>query len=251
MKGLIFLKPLEYSIEITGERWRQGEKVKGSIRVKNQGLEKIDLPFIKAALAIGNFKKIKAKDKKGWDYFPEVILSEGFSLGASEEKECTFDFTLPEDCQITEKDKSIYVTFKTNDDYFPTAQLELVIDPKLVILQFLEILESFLRFKVAQTKFSKGMIEVKLNPPNSRELSHVDSVIMRMKEVEKNLHIEYTFNTLSFQMVEGNMIPQKKTKEARQSFSPGELFVYGSLNQDFIVKSVGDLITSATPRIMV
>ncbi len=252
MRGVVFLKPLEYSVEVVGEKWRQGDKLKGCLKIKNHSQEKIELTCLKISLAIGFFKKIKTKDKKAWENLAEVILSEKLSLEASEEKVFNWDFLLSEDCQITEKDKSLFLTFisnNENNDEWPNGNLELVIEPKLVIQQFLEIFQSFLRFKVIQNKFSKGMVEIKLNPPNSRELSHVDSLVLRMKEVEKSLHLEYLFTLHAFETVAGNMIAQKKIKQVEQILSAKQYCFYGdSLNQEFIVDAINGVIKEATPK---
>ncbi|MDD4974028.1 MAG: hypothetical protein PHY93_06735 [Bacteriovorax sp.] len=252
MKGTIFSRPLEYNIIANGEKWHQGDKIKGCLKIRNHGAEKIDLPFLKISLAVGHFKKIKSKDKKAWEFLAETTLGEQFSIGVSEEKEFFWDFGLPEDCQITDKDRSVYLTFSDHDDdIWPTGQLELVIGPKLVIQQFLEIFENFLRFKVVQTKFSKGMVEIKLNPPTSKELSHVESLVLRMKEIDKTLNVEYIFNINVFEMVAGNLMAQKKIKQFDQKLTSKQLYIYGdSLNHDFIISSISTVIKEATPRFL-
>lgn len=251
MKGTIFLKPLEYSITADGEKWRQGDTIRGNLKITNHSTENVELPFLKLSLAVGNFKKIKAKDKNAWESLSEIKLSEKFIIGASEEKEFLWNFELPDDCQITLKDKSLYLTYLDREEVLPTGQLELVVDPKIIINQFLEIFESFLRFKVVQTKYSKGMVEIKLNPPSSKELSHVESLILRMKETDRTLNIEYVFSMHAFEMVAGNMIAQKKIKQVEQKLSSSQYYVYGnSVNQDFIVKTISDVIKEATPKFL-
>lgn len=251
MKGTIFLKPLEYNIIADGESWRQGDKIKGSLKIKNHCTDKIELPFLKISLVVGHFKKIKTKDKKAWEILSEIMLGEKFSMGSLEEKEFFWSFELPEDCQITDKDRSVYLTFKDQDEIWPTGQLELVVNPKIVIKQFLEILENFLRFKTVQTKFSKGMVEIKMNPPTSKELSHVESLVLRMKEVDKTLDLEYIFNLHVFEIVAGNMMAQKKIKQVDQKLTSKQYHLYGdSLNQDFIISSISSVIKEATPRFL-
>ena len=250
MKATNFIKPLEYSITADGERWRQGDKIKGTLKIKNHSSDMIELAYLKLSLTVGNFKKIKAKDLKAWEPLSQVVLSDKLSISALEEKEFNWDFQLLEDCQITEKDKSIYLTYFTSEDLWPTGQLELVIDLKLIMLQFLEIFESFLRFKVAQTKFSKGVIEVKLNPPKSRELSHVESLVLRMKELNKELVVEYIFNVHAFEMVAGNMIAQKKVKQFIQNLNSKQYYTYGdSPNHEFIRTSIESVVAEVVPKI--
>lgn len=251
MKGTIFLKPLEYNIIADGERWHQGEKIKGVLKIKNHSVDTIELPLLKISLAGGNFKKIKTKDKKAWENLAEISLGEKISIGASVEKEFAWNFQLPEDCQITDKSGSVYLTLIDQEGGLPVGQLELVIEPKLVIHQFLEIFQNFLRFKVVQTKFSKGMVEIKLNPPSSKEMNNIESLVLRMKEVDKTLDLEYTFNTHAFEMVSGNLLAQKKIKQVNQKFTFKEYTIYGdSFNHDFIKTSISAVIKEATPKFL-
>lgn len=249
MKGLIFLKPLEYNIAADGEKWRQGDKIKGLLKLKNHSAERIDLPFLKLSLAAGNFKKIKNHDKRAWENLTETTLALPLTINASEEIEFPWDFVLPEDCQITDKDGSVFLTFQDKAELWPAGQLELVIEPKLIINQFLEIFQNFLRFKIKDTKFSKGMIEIKMTPPSSRELGHIDSLVLRVKEVDKTLDLEYNFNMHVFETINGNVLTQKKSMHVGQKLTSKQFYIYGdSPNQDFIISSVSALIKEATPK---
>ena len=249
MKATTFTKSIEYNLIANGEKWRQGDKINGILKIKNISSDNIEIPALKISLAVGNFKKIKSKDKKAWDHFSEILFEEIISISSAEEKEYVWNFQIPEDCQITEKDKSVYLTFFDSAEAWPTAQLELVIDPKLVMMQFLEIFEIFLRFKVLQRKYSKGMVEVKLNPPRSKDMSHVESLVLRMKEVNKTLEIEYIFTTHVFEMVAGNMMAQKKTTQVDQKLTSKEYYIYGdSPNHEFIKSSINSVIEKATPK---
>ncbi len=252
MKGLVFLKPLEFIIIADGEKWRQGDQIKGSFQIKNLGADKVDLSFLKISLAVGIFKKIKLKDKKSWNLISDLVLSESISIEPNKELIFPWKFLIPEDCQITEKDKSVFLTFNTSNseiETWPSGELEIAIEPKLIIHQFLEVIQNFLRFKIVKTKFSDGMVEVKLNPPNSKEMSHVESVVLRAREVNSILELEYTFNILVFETVAGNIMAQKKIKHVEQKLTSKECYIYGdSFNQDFVISSVGSLIKEATPK---
>jgi hypothetical protein len=244
MKGTIILKPLEYNLNAQSERWRQGDKIHGTLTIKNHSSETIEFPLLKVSLAVGNYKKVKSNDKRAWELLSFETLSDKAMIAALEEKEFSWSFTLPEDCPISDKNGSVYLLL--NDG---VIQLELGIDPKIVMLQFLEIFENYLRFKVVQRKFSKGMVEVKLNPPGSREYSHIDSLVLRMKEVSGILDLEYLFNLQAFETVSGNVIVQKKTKVVTQQLTSKEYYQYGnSPNHDFISGSIAAVIKEAAPR---
>lgn len=248
MKGTVFLKPLEYNIETSGEKWRQGEKIKGSLKIKNNGVESIELPAVKIALSIGNYKKVKVLDVKAWDLVSEVTLSDQLLLKASEEKEFPWEFQLAEDCRITDKDGSIYLRFLNLQADLPAGNIELLIQPKLVMLQFLEIFDNFLRFKIGPMKFSKGMVEVKLTPPSSRELGHIDSLVLRMSEIQNTLKLEYLFNLRVLEMTGTTMTAEKKTKSFDQTLNSKQYYSYGSPDQEFIIASINKILIEVKPR---
>lgn len=251
MKGLVFLKPLEYSIEAVGEKWHQGDKLIGSLKIKNHSSEKIELPILKVALCEGHYKKIKAKDEKGWIVVSEVTLSEILIIDPSEEKNYSFEFKLSENCSITDKNGSLYLAFFDKDEKNPAGHIELVIEPKIVIQQILQILESFLRFKVKEIKYSKGMIEVKLIPPASRELSNLDGLLLSISEVEKKLTLKYFFNLRVLNITGASMQSEKATREMEQNFNSNQYLIYGdSINQDFIIASVQEILNGVKTKIL-
>jgi hypothetical protein len=251
MKSTIFIKPLEYNLTIDGEKWRQGDKIKGLIKIINHSNDKIVLPVLKLNLAVGNFKKVKTKDKKAWDEISNLILGNNINLEANAELEFEWNFELPEDCQITDKNGSIYLTITIPDEnnLWPIGLLELNIIPKIIIEQFLEIITNFLRFKVNQIKYSKQMVEIKLLPPSSREFGHIESLVIRMKEVKNILNLEYNFSIQAFETISGNVIIQKKTKEFSQEFTSKQYYIYGhSPHHEFIKSSVESIIRDSSPK---
>lgn len=251
MKGIFIVKPLEYNLSADGEKWRQGEKIKGQIIIKNHGSEKIELNHLNILLNVGMQKKVKVKNLGAFEKVLANNLGEKISLGASEVKEFPFEFLLPEDGPINDKDKSVYLLLSDNQDAWPLGMLELGVIPKKIIEDFLEIFKNFLRFKIGPIKYSKGMVEVKLTPPNSRELGHVESLVLRMIEVNKIVVMEYIFTLLSFDMASGNMLALKKTIQVDRSLTAKQYTIYGdSLNQEFLIAEFSGVIKEATPKFM-
>lgn len=251
MKGTIFLKPLEFSIEATGEKWRQGDKLLGSLKIKNHSAEKIEIPLLKVAVCEGHYKKIKAKDAKGWSCKSETILAEKIAINPSEEINYTFEFKLSETCSITDKNGSLYLAFFDKDEAIPAGHIELVVEPKIIVKQILEIFENFLRFKVKETKSGKGAVEIKLVPPTSRELSNVDGLVLSISEVEKNLTLKYFFNFRILNIAGATMQSEKATKEVEQNFTSKQYLIYGdSINQDFIIQSVQEVLNGVKTKML-
>lgn len=243
MKGTVFLKPLEYSIEAVGEKWHQGDKLKGSLKIKNHSAEKIELSLLKVALCEGHYKKIKAKDAKGWNAISENTIAEKLVINPSEEKDYSFEFKLAENCVITDKNGSLYLAFFDRDEKIPAGHIELVIESKLIIQQILQIFENFMRFKVKEMKSVKGMVEVKLVPPASREMTSVTGLTLNISEIEKNLTLQYIFNLQTLNLAGATMQAEKTTKEITQNFTSKQYLMYGdSINQEFIIESLQEVM---------
>lgn len=250
MKGTIFLKPLEFNLEAQGEKWRQGETINGSLAVKNHSGDSLTLSSVKVKLAHGNYKKIKARDIKGWDFLAKKTLEENLHLSANAENQFAFSFTLPENCPVTDKNGSLYLAFFDKDEDLPAGHIELVIEPKLIISQVLQLFESFLRFKVKEIKSAKKMIEVKMSAPGSRELSHVDSLVLSLTEVEKTLTLKYEFNVRVLEMNGTTMSSEKKVKSYEQKLTSKQYLIYGdAINQDGILESIQSIINEVKNKL--
>jgi hypothetical protein len=209
------------------------------------------VPILKVALFEGHYKKIKAKDAKGWKCITENVFSEKLMINPSEDKEFPFEFNLSETCAITDKAGSLYLGFFDKDEAFPAGNIELVVAPKIIVKQILEIFENFLRFKVKEIKSGKGMVEVKLVPPTSRELSNVDGLVLSISEIEKNLTLKYFFNFRILNIAGATMQSEKTTKEIEQTFSSKQYLIYGdSINQDFIIQSVQEVLNGVKTKML-
>lgn len=250
MRATLFVRPLEYSVDVSGERWFQGDKISGVLKMKNHGSEPIQKHVFKIILASGTYKKLKAKDSKGWETIIEKELARDLTIAPGLEVEFPFQFQMPESSRITDKDGSLYLAYKDNDEDWPIGNIELVIDPKIIMKQFLGIFENFVRFKVTQIKFVKGMVEVKLNPPASRDYAHIDSLVLRMSEIDKCLNCEYLFNLRQLEMIGGAMVADKKNKLVLKKITQKDFYMYGdSPNQEFIIESITSAIAEVKSKI--
>jgi hypothetical protein len=249
MKATVILKPLEFTLEAVGEKWHQGETLRGNLKIKNHSDEEIKIERLKSALYQGNYKKIKAHDLKGWTLVEEKVLEDKLTIVAAEEKNYSFEFNLNESSVITDKNGSLYLAFFDKDEKIPTGHIELVVEPKVVIKQVLQIYENFLRFKVKEIKFDKGLVEVKLIPPSSRELSNIDGVLLSISEIDKNLTLKYTFNYRALDLSSPTMQVEKKTKTVEEKFSSKQYLIYGdSINQDFIVEAAQTVLNTVKTK---
>src|SRR5690349_17473997 len=113
MKGTFFNKPLEWNIETKEESWPQGSTLNGKISVKNHAAEKISLDNAGVALSYAEIKKVHAKTEGVLR--PEVqTLIEKKELAAGESTEMTFSLTFPENCPVSDKKSSYFLTYGRN-----------------------------------------------------------------------------------------------------------------------------------------
>jgi hypothetical protein len=251
MKNIIFIKNKEFNLETVGEKWRQGETVSGTLKVKNNGSDISELNNLTIALLSGNYKKVKAQDPKAFESILKTLLVEKINLHQNEECSYQFKFSIPDDCRITDKDGSVYLAYFENNETVPVGNLELTIQPKIMMMQFLEIMDNFLRFKIGPLKFNKGFVEVKLTPPTSKEFSQVDSLLLKLKESNKTLTLEYHFTTRKIEMNGGAMTTGKALAKFDQIMTPKEFYIYGdSVNQDGIIALVNSILNEIKPKFL-
>ena len=60
MRSIFYKQPLQYQIEIVGEYWTQGEKIKGKLTVRNMISETVFVKDSHVIIAYGLKKNIKA-----------------------------------------------------------------------------------------------------------------------------------------------------------------------------------------------
>jgi hypothetical protein len=252
VKGIFFQKPLEYNLETNGEKWRQGETINGFLRIKNHTDQLIESKIVKVALLTGNYKKVKTKDPNAFEFIAEQALDHNVAISGSTERLFNFEFKLLDNCRITDKDGSVYLALIDNLENNFLGNIELTILPREIILQFLGIMDNFIRFKIGTMKYSKGMVEVKLTPPLSKEFSQVDNLVLRMNEKDKNLHLEYLFSVKKIEMVGSSMTTEKKVLKLDQVLTAKQFYIYGdSVNQDLIIEQINLILKEVKPKFLI
>ncbi len=94
MKGTLFNKPLELTLDIAGESWPQGQLVKGSFSIKNHGKEQIDLSGYGVNLVYTEAKKLKSKDLKGIQSITHKNFGNDIKLAPGERIDLPWEFAL-------------------------------------------------------------------------------------------------------------------------------------------------------------
>lgn len=233
MKASSFNKSLEYIIHVNGESWFQGDNLSGSISVKNHSSENMDLS--KTGMALGFFDIKKIHDKK---IEPHHLISPLLffkNIASQEQIEKSFEIKLDLNCPITDKKMSGYIFYGDLEN--PINQLQLKILPQKDFSKILELFDRFFRFKLKETKNGKKGLEFKLNPPTSREMANIDSLLLNMTKSPDGLHLSFNF-ILKKLNVSGvsHKIEKNEFTTVRNILNKEYLLGPGLIDQDKILK---------------
>lgn len=240
MKGTFFSKPLEWNIETDHESWTQGGQVKGLLRVKNHGAEACDIKDAGVAIAHADIKKVHAKTEGAMKFDVTALFTES-EIKPAATIELPFSLTLPENCAVTDKKASYYLTYGKNHS---ENHLMLKIEPKALFGKVIGLLDTFHRFKLKEYKSSKNGVEYKLIPPTSRDMANLESLALIFSMDGENLQMDYDFQVRKLDTAGVTTKVNKATVKIARTLTPKE-FSLGRdmINQDTLLKSIESVLS--------
>jgi hypothetical protein len=240
MKGTFFSKPLEWSIETQGENWQQGSVINGSLKVKNHGTEPFNLQQAGVAIAYADVKKVHARTEGVLR--PEVnqIFSQE-TIAPGETLELTFSLPLKENCPITDKKGSYFLTYGRQ---LTENHLMLKVDPKNLFGKIIGLLDTFSRFKLKEVKSAKTGVEYKLIPPTSREMANVESLTLMMAMIGETLQMTFDFQVKKLDTASVTTKINKESIKIKRDL-PQKEYSLGRdmINQDQLLKAIESVIS--------
>lgn len=243
MKGTLFQKPLELTLNIDGETWKQGEEIIGTLTVKNHGNDNVDLSMTGVTLAIGDGKKIKAKHEKAFVIQDQALFGEDIQLASNEQKVLDCSFKLSKDSAITQKADGPYIVFGDSSNLLEGELLQLQVMPIASITNFLEVFGNFFRFKTKTLKNKKGYIEAKMEAPGSKEYGAIEQLMLLMKMDGENLELKYTFKVQKLAYQTAGVEAKSEKVELNQTLTPRQYKIYGDApNQDGMMKAIEEIL---------
>lgn len=233
MKATYFKDNIEWQVTTSQESWFQGGEVCGEIKIKNHSAQTIHLESPGLALTYAEIKKVQARQTLKPLVSQELATK---SINAGEEATSTFTLKLPENCPVTDKKASFYLSFGPN---LTDSHLQLNIQPLEVFSKVISLFDTFFRFKVKEIKGVKTGVEYKLTPPSSREFANVEHLLLEIQMKEEMLAMIFKFSVKKLDM---SGITTKMTKEnvketlslTSREYSLGR----GLINQDQLLKSI-------------
>ena len=154
MRSIFYNHPLQYQIEIDGENWTQGEKIKGKLTVRNMISETVFVKDLQVIIAYGLKKDIKAGNESPWEVLEKQVLTKNISLHAGAEQSYEWNFQLETDCPITDKNGGLYLLFGGEDTLSEGGRLDLQIRLHPILQNFLQTFTTqfFFYGKISKTK---------------------------------------------------------------------------------------------------
>jgi hypothetical protein len=231
MKGTFFLKPLEFSIDIFGESFEQGQILKGNMALRKHGPIENTLSNYGVTLAIGDSKKIKKKDPKAFISLDSKQFSE--TDWNDEQQSLEFSFQLEKNCPITTKASSLYLLCGPSEDLLNAGALELNITPNRWFQEFIDTLVLFFRFKVKAIKSKKELVEYKLQAPDTKDYGAIEQLLLALKMDGDNIHTYYQFKVKKLSYEQEGVVAKDEIIKIEQVIGPKDYKQFGdSPNQD-------------------
>lgn len=242
MRGTFFQKPFEYSFDITGERWKQGETIKGICTLKNHGAESISLKDYVLAIAFADHKKVKAKDPKAFQIVSQFPISVE-TVAQTGEQSIDFSMELKSNDPISENTKGMYFVCGPASNLFEGGMLELPVEPIQIISEFLELFKRFFRFELKALKNKKGFIEAKMLPPGSKDLGAVEQLMLLLKLEDEKLILKYQFKVKKLTYDTGDVKAASQKMDIDSVLEKSQYSAFGgSLNQDGIQQAINEVL---------
>lgn len=249
MKGTFFNKPLEFSIDIDGESFRQGGQLKGSLLVRNHGDEDVNLSSFGVSLAQTDSKKLKAKNLKGLTNIQALNFASDKVLSSKGEESLEWEFDLPSDSPISEKSSGPYIYYGPVEEVFEGGHLELQVLPIEILEKYIEIFENFHRFKRKALKNKKGFIDVQYTCPGGKELGQIEKLNQQLRIVDSKLEVNWIFKLNKLGYKDGSVVEEKVEKIFEQSLDKKAYMDFGDFpNQDGILASIKEVLDQAAKK---
>ncbi|NDD91525.1 hypothetical protein EBZ37_05515 [bacterium] len=190
MRGSFFAKPLEIILEIEGERWKQGETLRGQLILKNRGgqpasAQDLDIQYCRAQLSA-----VKKKAQSAFKMISEHRVSG--EIPPQGEARHSFEFQLGQNAPVTDSVSSAFVRCGPG-----ALQLQIEVSP--VIGELISTLQSQHHFGLKSIKNSKSGVEIKMSAPDGRKFATLEALVLNVAfQVEggsknSDLRVQYDF----------------------------------------------------------
>ena len=251
MRSIFFQQPLQYQIEVDGEIWNQGEKIKGKLTVRNMSSEKVIVNVSQVILAYGLKKNIKEGNVSPWEVLEKQVLTKNIPLPSAGELSYEWNFQLATDCPITDKQGGLYLLFGGEDTLSEGGRLDLPVNLHPILQNFLQTFSTQFYFLEKYQKRKSEWTEVKLVPPDSKEYPNLDFVLCLLRISKEQLEAQYLFKMSGLGRSGEKMTVTKKTRDLKQNIPPEKYLQPGGFpNRACFRENINEALNVARPDVM-
>lgn len=223
---------------VNGESWRQGEKISGTLTVKNHGPSPTG--GLRVVLAYADERKLKAKSPDGI----EELASKTFeSAGPSE-----WEFQLDPNAFVSDTSGCLTLLYGAGEDLHALGRLKLNIQPRLIFSDFIEVMNVTFRFVVKHIKAGKkGSVEVKLIPPAGPSYPTLEHLILSLYMEGDTVEATFHFNKKGIDASSPGLTLKKEVRKIERSLSPAQYLLSFNrrLNKEEVEKIVEGVIAES------
>jgi len=251
MRSTFFQQPLQHQIEIDGENWDQGGKIKGKLIISNISSETIVVNASQVILAYGLKKSIKEGNGSRWEVLEKLVLTKNLSLSAGGQQSYEWIFQLATDCPITDKHGGLYLLFGGEDTLSEGGRLDLPVNLHPILQNFLQTFSTQFYFLEKYQKRKSEWTEVKLVPPDSKEYPNLDFVLCLLRISKEQLEAQYLFKMSGLGRSGEKMTVTKKTRDLKQKIPPEKYLQPGGFpNRACFRENINEALNVARPDVM-
>ena len=251
MRSIFYNHPLQYQIEIDGENWTQGEKIKGELTVRNMISETVFVKDSQVIIAYGLKKNIKSGNEPPWEVLEKQVLTKNISLHAGAERSYEWIFQLETDCPITDNQGGLYLLFGGEDTLSEGGRIDLPIRLHPILQNFLQTFTTQFFFMEKYQKRKSDWTEVKLLPPESKEFPNMDFVRCLLRISQEHLEAQYLFKMSGLGRSGEKMKVTKKNRELKQKIPPEQYLQSGGFpNRACFRENINEALKIARPEVI-
>jgi hypothetical protein len=240
MRGVSIQQPYELRLEVQGEDFTQGQSVPCVLTIKNRSGASAPLETPALLLAVGNLKKVKAKDADAFEVIARAECERGIEVPGGGEASFQHTFPLDVNAVITDKTQSLFLLYGNSERPADLAQLLLTVKAHSHLRAIFDTFTTVFNF-VSKGESSKkdGWTCSKMKPPESRRLSLVEELNLSVRFESDALVVKYLFNVKRFDTAMTSVSVKKGKVEVEQTWLAQDyLFGGGFVRQEFVEKMI-------------
>ncbi len=240
MKGIFSSTHATHSIDIEGERWRQGDILK--LKVESTPIEdSFDKWHI--TIAFADLKKLKKNnDNSAFTIIKQLPLVS---------KETNISLALAEDSPITDGQFSLMVICGDKDSLATASRLELTVEHHKMLEDYIKTLELFHRLQLKTFKNKKNSLDAKFTLPKTREYGAIEQLNIIMSYKDSALKSKCIFKVKKLEYT-GSGVEAKVTKiEEDTQYTAENLTSFGSFNQEIVKTKMSETLERVKTRTLI